>query len=371
MDRTTGKTLSDAYVELATMEDLRYAVATKNQKTLKGRVVSVTECNQDELLNVMFPKWRGSFSGLAAIPPDTQVVRSMSTAAGGGGSTCPPFITREEINSLLVVCKNYKLHFSRKCAERPFENIISIITKYPWYQAHLITTLHRDHIYEMLKLAIESLMNHLSKDYLQIEPSLLDRMVRAGLLCPAFTERQKVVLLQVSRMNCPMDLTWLFMKHDLSPPYDGVYFDPVFYRSPLSSRHSSYSHPPPPHYHQQSPSSHLTAPPISPHNNGSIKRPQSIQRSSSSPAPQQTPPLDSQQHLQHPSYMLMVPPLTQSMSQPTSSMSFSNSLHPCQKKSISPWTRYSSPANDNHTSTSHAATATVVKSSLSNSIMTI
>ncbi|KAI8333883.1 hypothetical protein BC941DRAFT_433253 [Chlamydoabsidia padenii] len=240
MDRTTGKTMSDAYVELATMEDLQCAIETKNQRTLKGRIVSVKACSQDELLNAVFPKWRGTFSGMAAIPPDTKVVQSMSTAVGGGGSTCPPFITREEINSLLVVCKNYKLHFSRKCAERPFENIISIITKYPWHQAHLITTMHRDHVYEMLKLAIESLMNHLSKDYVQIEPSLLNRLVRAGLLCPAFTEPQKVVLLQVTRMNCPMDLTYLFMKHEFVSPTS----DPVFYHSPLSSRHSFYDDPP-------------------------------------------------------------------------------------------------------------------------------
>jgi hypothetical protein len=155
MDRTTGKTLSDAYVEFLTVGDMRRAIETRHQKPLKGRIVSVSECTQEELLGVVFPKWRGTFYGTCAIPPASEVVKSMSTAAGGGNSgCCPPFITREEINSLLVVCKNYKLHFSRKCAERPFENIISVITKYPWHQTHLITTMHRDHIYEMLKLSI-------------------------------------------------------------------------------------------------------------------------------------------------------------------------------------------------------------------------
>lgn len=154
MDRTTGKTLSDAYVEFATYADLRRAIETRDRKPLKGRIVTVTECTQEELLKVVFPKWRGQFCGMSAIPPASDVVKNMSTAAGGGGSGCPPFITREEINSLLVVCKNYKLHFSRKCAERPFENIISVIAKYPWHQAHLISAIHRDHIYEMLKLSI-------------------------------------------------------------------------------------------------------------------------------------------------------------------------------------------------------------------------
>lgn len=110
MDRTTGKTLSDAYVEFATVFDMRRAIETKNQKPLKGRVVSVTECCQEELLKVVFPKWRGHFQGISAIPPPNEVLRTMTTAAGGGSSSgCPPFITREEINSLLVVCKNYKV----------------------------------------------------------------------------------------------------------------------------------------------------------------------------------------------------------------------------------------------------------------------
>ena len=110
MDRTTGKTLSDAYVEFATVSDLRRAIDTKNQKPLKGRIISVSECCQEELLKVVFPKWRCQFQGVSAIPPTNDVVRTMTTAAGGGNSSgCPPFITREEINSLLVVCKNYKV----------------------------------------------------------------------------------------------------------------------------------------------------------------------------------------------------------------------------------------------------------------------
>ncbi|GAA5811843.1 hypothetical protein MFLAVUS_005289 [Mucor flavus] len=206
MDRTTGKTLSDAYVEFTSISDMRRAIEARNQKPLKGRIVSVTECSQEELLTVVFPKWRGQFHGTLAIPPASEIVRTMSTAAGGGNSGCPPFITREEINSLLVVCKNYKLHFSRKCAERPFENIISVIAKYPWHQSHLISTMHRDHIYEMLKLSIESLKTHLAKDYVQIDSTLLERLTRAGIMCPAFTERQKTTLLQTARIDCPADI---------------------------------------------------------------------------------------------------------------------------------------------------------------------
>lgn len=66
--------------------------------------------------------------------------------------------------------------------------------------------MHRDHIYEMLKLSIESLKTHLAKDYVQIDTTLLERLVRAGIMCPAFTERQKTTLLQASRMECPQDI---------------------------------------------------------------------------------------------------------------------------------------------------------------------
>ncbi|KAF9976857.1 hypothetical protein BGZ73_007656 [Actinomortierella ambigua] len=118
----------------------------------------------------------------------------------------PPFVTRDEINALLVVCRNYKLHFSRKCAERPFENILSIIAKYPWHRPQLVLPLHRDHIFELLKLSIESLRVHLSKDFHTIHPTLLERMVRCAILTPAFTERQKAMVLHVAGCPCPENL---------------------------------------------------------------------------------------------------------------------------------------------------------------------
>jgi hypothetical protein len=44
-----------------------------------------------------------------------------------------------------------KLHFSRKCAERPFEFIVTILSKMPWESYDAISLLQRDHIFEMLK----------------------------------------------------------------------------------------------------------------------------------------------------------------------------------------------------------------------------
>ncbi|KAF9358772.1 hypothetical protein BGX34_008777 [Mortierella sp. NVP85] len=245
-------------------------VQARHLKMLKGRVVSVELSNQNELMRSVFPKWSGEFiQGDPVIPgeqlmePRTDSIASghqgegfgmntvedgdhqdvhegasnHQTTIGMGSSLCrsnlpltkgtlsgssstnsisaalvrahptiPAFVTRDEINALLVVCRNYKLHFSRKCAERPFENIISILVKYPWHQSHRVLPLHRDHIFELLKLSIESLRIHLSKETTTIDPTLLTRIVRSAILSPAFTERQKAMVLHVAGCPCPEDI---------------------------------------------------------------------------------------------------------------------------------------------------------------------
>ena len=37
------------------------------------------------------------------------------------------FITSEEANAILVVCRNFKIHFNRKCCERSYENVRGLI----------------------------------------------------------------------------------------------------------------------------------------------------------------------------------------------------------------------------------------------------
>ncbi|KAG9291107.1 hypothetical protein G9A89_012979 [Geosiphon pyriformis] len=200
MDRTTGKTLSEAFIELVTPADAHRAVEMRNMKPLKGRLISCTRSSQEDLMKTIFPKWKGSFNGCNAV-----ITAEMKETTS---VTVPniPLVTREEMNALLVVCRNYKLHFSRKCAERPFENIITVLVKFPFHQSDLYTTLQRDLLFEMLKLAIESLKIHLSKEYHRIEETLLERMLHAGILTPVFTERQKMMILQVTGLKLPPDL---------------------------------------------------------------------------------------------------------------------------------------------------------------------
>ena len=99
---STGKTLSEAYIEFATAAEAQRAVDMRNLKPLKGRLVSCMRSCQEDLMRAVFPKWKGEFSGCDAVVTDEllQSARSMLHI---------PLIMREEINSLLVVCRNYKV----------------------------------------------------------------------------------------------------------------------------------------------------------------------------------------------------------------------------------------------------------------------
>ncbi|KAG0326900.1 hypothetical protein BGZ99_008809 [Dissophora globulifera] len=246
MDRTTGKTFHSAFVELSlTRHQAGIVAEARNLKVLKGRVVTVELSSQDELMRSVFPKWTGEFLDGEPVVLERTTAHSRSNPIGDralvkgendsgatgrlgsqglngdqgrGGSQSSAstpcftaaFVARDEINALLTICRNYKLHYSRKCAERPFENILTILVKYPWHQAHRMLPLHRDHIFELLKLSLESLRTHQSKEYNNIHPTLLTRMIRAAILIPAFTERQKTMVLHVAGCPCPEDIVgWM------------------------------------------------------------------------------------------------------------------------------------------------------------------
>lgn len=78
---------------------------------------------------------------------------------------------------------------------------------------------------------LESLKTHLSKDYVQIDPTLLQRLARAGIMCPAFTDRQKVTLLQTAHIDCPTDL----LHHFVPTPFDYYQLAAASAQSPLPS----------------------------------------------------------------------------------------------------------------------------------------
>ena len=91
---------------------------------LHGRTVTIEESSQDELMTFLFPN---------------HVEESEDSPAGFILLT-KVFIIREEIFTLLNFCRSIKSRSPNrsKILERPFENIISIISKIPWHQVKIV-----------------------------------------------------------------------------------------------------------------------------------------------------------------------------------------------------------------------------------------
>ncbi|OLL23233.1 Epithelial splicing regulatory protein 1 [Neolecta irregularis DAH-3] len=206
MDRMSGKTSSDCYVEFTSLSDAQRIVQRKHNRLLGSRNVSLSISTKEELMKIIFPKWRGDWRGVDPyVTPEIMAERHFAIPDA-------PFVTREELNSILVHAKIYRSPYSKKCPERPYESLVSII--FPWHQAEFYTAMQRDHLFEALKIGVESLRNHISKGNLpKLDRPLLERLVYSGLQNVVFTERQKLGLLQVARMRCPED-----MLHLIAPP---------------------------------------------------------------------------------------------------------------------------------------------------------
>ncbi|KAI9317484.1 hypothetical protein BX666DRAFT_2026764 [Dichotomocladium elegans] len=207
INKLTGKTLADAFVEVASEGDAVKAVKNYHHPPVKGRKIYIAVSSQDRLLKELFPEWPGKFVNGKAILTENK----------DPDAPPPPLIQRKEFESLLAICRNFKLHFSRKCGERPFENFISLLVKFPWDQPDIITTMQRDHLYEYYKLATSVLKNHLAKPYVNLDPQLMTRMIRAALQCPGLTVPQKRGILVAGNVECPPDLTEF-----IEPPPEAV-----------------------------------------------------------------------------------------------------------------------------------------------------
>ncbi|KAG1043851.1 hypothetical protein G6F43_011558 [Rhizopus delemar] len=93
----------------------------------------------------------------------------------------------------------FTIYYNRKCAERPFEYLISIVMNIPWKQPRTVTTIQRDLIYECYKLGTE-------KGFSPFDRDLLPTFVRAAILCPGFSIKQKNGILTNAKIPCPEDL---------------------------------------------------------------------------------------------------------------------------------------------------------------------
>ena len=114
----SGKTQSTCYVEFGTYSDAQRMVQRRNNRALGARNVQLSIVPQEELMEAVFPRFRGEWRGVdpwireveagqtAAIPPtgaDAGEYMSRDGIVTGG------FVSREEINSILTHAKTYRV----------------------------------------------------------------------------------------------------------------------------------------------------------------------------------------------------------------------------------------------------------------------
>ncbi|KAH7909874.1 hypothetical protein BJ138DRAFT_1102315 [Hygrophoropsis aurantiaca] len=191
-----GKTLSHAFVELATEEHARAALRGVQNSVLgkgrRARGVTVTRSGQEELMRALFPTWKGRFEG--SRPAVNGLSREQLIEAFQAS-----LMTETELASLLHLIRSPDSHFL-KVPSLPFHSLISILSKFPsdldsrvfWSSAL------RDALFNITFTATQVLANRLNEGIIQNEPSLLEDVLRAGMNCQAFTSQQIDVLSDIA-----------------------------------------------------------------------------------------------------------------------------------------------------------------------------
>eukprot|EP00835_Amoeboradix_gromovi_P000020 NODE_1_length_95616_cov_0.657642.p20 type:complete len:380 gc:universal NODE_1_length_95616_cov_0.657642:68893-70032(+) len=170
IDVITGKTLSCAFIEIGTMENAYACVRhlESRRPILHGKAPRVTVSNHVELQNAFF----------------------------SNGS-----LVREDVIKILTVCRNYKRQYNRRCPNRPFDYVISLIQIFSFDSIQEAT--QRDQIFEFHKNAVELLKIFTKKDFSYFRKDLLYSLVLCGVVCLGYTLKQREVLVRTSQINLP------------------------------------------------------------------------------------------------------------------------------------------------------------------------
>lgn len=193
MDRASGKTM-DAFVEFTCPKDAYRCVTRKRGKILGSRHVLLDVVNQEELMKELFPKARGiTWEGV--IP---NVLNNES------GSSKADLVTKEEL--VLVVGHARTPHrspFSRKCLQRPYESILSIVAKFPWFAVSVYTIHQRDIIFQALIFTIDILKRQCKRGRTtpNLDAELLKKLCKAGVVCTGFTNKQKREIIKMGEFG--------------------------------------------------------------------------------------------------------------------------------------------------------------------------
>src|SRR5271170_3091585 len=119
----SGKTQSTCYVEFGTYSDAQRMVQRRNNRALGTRNVSLSIVPQEELMEAVFPRFRGEWRGVDPWIREVEEGQGTSsvtatvtaTAVESGeymsrdGIVTGGFVSREEINSILTHAKTYRV----------------------------------------------------------------------------------------------------------------------------------------------------------------------------------------------------------------------------------------------------------------------
>ncbi|KAK6526663.1 hypothetical protein TWF281_009867 [Arthrobotrys megalospora] len=222
MDRTTGKTM-DCFLEFPTVTGAERFIQRRcnnNRRCiLGGRHISLELVRQGELMRWLFPKVRGAMWG-----DDGDLVVGEWT----GLNTLTEIISREELVMILGHARTpHRSPFSRKCLQRPYESLMSVVTKFPWKETDVYTLKQRDLIFQAAFEAGELLKRQIlrGKAGPNIDLKLLRRLCRTISFCPGFTYRQKLTFLDamgITTTECFAILGDLGISHPLATQFQAL-----------------------------------------------------------------------------------------------------------------------------------------------------
>ncbi|KAL0937900.1 uncharacterized protein CTRU02_207631 [Colletotrichum truncatum] len=193
MERVTGKT-TDAYVEFQTLEDATKAVEKHQQNINRGRItrigqrpVEIELSSQAALMKDLFPSARGVFWNGC----NPQV---LPHNAEEPWENFKGFVSIEEMTMLVKhVEVPHRSPFSKECPQRPFECVISTLTKFPWHMKSHITVQQRHAVHkatcDLLRILVGSIRDR--RDEVNLTQRLLKRVVGAAMRCEGFSTAQK------------------------------------------------------------------------------------------------------------------------------------------------------------------------------------
>lgn len=110
--------MADAYIEVASEQDVHKAVSSYKHPPIKGRKVFIVPSSQDQMLADLFPGWPGHFVHGAPVLDSEGSSGSIVDNEEATFSPPPPLIQRQEFESLLQICRNFKVTKIKKRAEK-------------------------------------------------------------------------------------------------------------------------------------------------------------------------------------------------------------------------------------------------------------